>query len=156
MNREFETIDVVRGFLDASDFKYVVREDEPVIETGFVTETAKFPVRVAVHRPDERPVLVVMVYCPFRVAECDRARMAETIVRANYGFLVGGFDMDFSDGEIVFRSSMPVNDATPSEAQCRELVMVAVATMADYHRAFNRLIYGDDLSPAEAIAEVEL
>ena len=100
--------------------------------------------------------LVLIVRNALIVPEDQRVRMAELITRANFGFYIGSFDLDFSDGELVFRASMPAPDGCFTQEQCRSLIYTAMSTMDRYNHAFHRLIYGDDISPAEAVAEVEM
>ena len=51
-----------------------------------------------------------------------RPALCETIARANYGLYLGNFEMDMGDGELRFKSSLPVNDAEPSDNQIRRLI----------------------------------
>ena len=93
---------------------------------------------------------------PVVVPETRRVEMAETVTRANYGLLLGGFQLDMSDGELVFHASMPVPDGAVTCEQFHQLFDASAWSVSTYARAFNRLLYGDDLSPAEVIAEVEM
>ena len=53
-------------------------------------------------------------------------------------------------------AGMPTGDDCVSESQVACLFEAAVWTAARYHRAFGRLLYAVDLSPAEVVAEVEM
>ena len=77
-------------------------------------------------------------------------------MRANYGLAVGAFDLDMADGELSFRLGFPVADAILTSDQFRHAVVAALWTCDMYVRAFKRFLYGDDLSPVEVIAEVEM
>jgi hypothetical protein len=103
------------------------------------------------------PLLVLIaVRIPTVVPDERRSQAAETVVRANYGLLVGCFDLDMRDGTLGFRASLPVVDAVVTQEQFDATWRTALSTTDKYHRAFCRLLYGDDLSPAEVVAEVEM
>ena len=148
------TVDQLCRYLDEDGFGYSLREDGTTIETGFRARTGAF--RLVIFLRDEPALLGVMVRIPEVVPEPKRPQMAESIARANYGLSMGCFELDMSDGELDFRASIPTPGATVTHQQFRALVGAAMWTTDRYHRAFCRLIYGDDLSPAEVIAEVEM
>ena len=82
--------------------------------------------------------------------------MAETIARANHRVLLGHFALDMSDGELSFRANLLVVDGLPTHDQVGHLLAGSCWAVDRYHRAGIRLVYCDDLSPAEVIAEVEM
>ena len=142
----------VRGYLDADEFGYAVREDEPVLTSAFEGEHGVYNLAIFVHQG----VLVVSVRVPVVVPEAHRERMAETVLRANAGLLLGDFKLRYREGQLVFRAGMPIVEGAVSHPQFRMLMGAAMTTADRYYRAFCRLLHGDDLSPAEVIAEVEM
>jgi len=141
-------------FLDADGIKYRIRDNETAAEIGFSGETAVLSAVIAVR---VSPLVVgVFVRIPLMVPENRRVAMAETVSRANFGLMIGAFDLDMSTGFMGFRAAMPVGDAPVTHDQFRALIHAAFWTADRYHRAFCRLLFGDDLSPAEVIAEVEM
>ena len=154
MDQASMTMGLVCGYLDAQEWSYRLREDKPALETGVSGETCVFSICITV--VGDPANLGVLIYLPMIVPEARRLEMAEAITRANYDLLNGCFELDFSDGELRYRASMPLADGTVTEEQFRELLFYAIAMADQYARAFNRLLYGDDLSPAEVIAEVEM
>ncbi len=145
---------LVRGYLDDEEFAYRVLDDTTAVEGVVRGQHAMFSIRVRV-LPD--PLLVqTSVLLPNIVPEDRRGAVAEVVVRANAGLPLGRFDYDAASGLVTFRTAIPVLDGTLSAAQFRTLVVTALATADQYQRAFCRLLYGDDLSPAEAVAEVEM
>jgi hypothetical protein len=147
-------LDLLRSYLDEDGMEYRVREGCPVLEGGYRGDNAPFVIRISIN--DAPLSVLVTVTMPVVIAEDQRVAMADAVARANFGLLFGCFDLDMSDGTLGFRNSMPVCDGTVTHEQFRRLVGPAMGTADRYLRAFNRLIYGDDLSPAEAIAEVEM
>lgn len=156
MDEHNTTIESVCGFLEADGFHYRMCEDELSVELGFTGQDCRFLAMICVVGDPPRSSLLVLVRNPVVVPEEYRRAVAEAIIRANYGHVLGCFDLDMSDGELLFRASMPLNDGMLAEDQCRSLLYSSFAAADRYNRAFNRLVYGDDTSPAEVIAEVEM
>lgn len=148
------TLNQVCRLLEEDGFRYHLREHDSAIETGFRAKTGMF--QMVLFLREEPAMIGALVRMPDLVAESKRPAMAEAIARANYGLSLGCFEMDMSDGEMDYRIAMPTASASVSHEQLRTLLGAAMWTTNRYHRAFSRLLYGDDLSPAEVIAEVEM
>jgi hypothetical protein len=151
-----KTLDLVSAFLDEQEFRYHVCADRPAIEMRITGEHAVFPILIVVFGEEPKRGLGVCVRIPIVVPEKQRVQMAEAITRANYDLNYGCFELDMSDGELDFRTEMPIYDGEVTQRQVSFLVRRAWATADDYTRAFLRLLYAEDLSPAEVIAEVEM
>ena len=80
--------------------------------------------------------------------------MAEFLTRANYGLIIGNFEMDLTDGEVRYKTGIDVEGDRLSAALVKNLVYANVLTMDQYLPGIMRLIYAD-VSPAEAIVQVE-
>ena len=118
------------------------------------SKAALMTVHAGVDEP--RELAWVNVILPLVVPEKLRASAAETVVRVNESVLVGGFTLRMSDGFLSFRSTLPLAGSTLTLAQFNALWHASLGAAVMYHRAFARLVYGDDLSPAEVVAEVEM
>jgi len=149
------TLELLSEYLDARNMAHAVNEGGRVIETGFTGDTGIFKVSVVLWG-DAPLKLLIGVRLPIVVSEKHRPAVAEAITRANFGMGLGCFEMDMSDGCIGFKITMPIADGTVTETQFSSLMLTAMGTADTYFPALLRLIYGDDLSPAEAIAEVEM
>ena len=154
MEQAKEILHQVCDFMDADKLFYQVRDDAPVIRTGFRGDAAAFDIMIMASAIP--PVLGIYVNIPVVVPEPRRAAMAETVARANLGLCLGCFDLDMSTGQLAFRTTMPIPEATITHGQFRHLLGSATVVVDGYFPAFVRLLYGDDLSPAEVIAEVEM
>ncbi len=154
MDIENSIMEMVANVLDANDAAYGVRADDPLIDTGFVGEQGVFGVTIGLIG-DPR-CLAVSIRVPLVVPEDVRLEMADLISRANYGLIIGAFEMKTSEGLIRFRSSIPIADGEVTGEQFKDLYFASLVTADRYYRAMARLMYGDDLSPAEAVAEVEM
>ncbi|HBE57921.1 MAG TPA: hypothetical protein DDW56_10440 [Cyanobacteria bacterium UBA11366] len=48
--------------------------------------------------------------CPERVPKTKRRVLGEFLLRINYQQILGSFDLDFSDGEVRYKTSMSINN----------------------------------------------
>lgn len=151
-----KTLDTVSTYLDEEDLYYHVCADRPAIDAWFGGTHALLQVWIAMFEEEPNRGLRISVRIPIVVPQDQRVRMAEALTRANYGLDYGCFEMDMSDGELNFRAEMPIFDGEVTQNQVACLVYRAWSTANDYARAFLRLMYAEDLSPAEVIAEVEM
>lgn len=147
-------LELICRYLEEDGFTCSLREDGAAVETSFRGRTGGF--RLVVFIREEPGLVGVVVRVPEVAPEPKRPQVAEAIARANYGLTLGCFELDMSDGEIDFRVALPCHAAGLTREQFRAMMGSAMWTIDRYHRAFCRLIYGDDLSAAEVIAEVEM
>ncbi len=97
-----------------------------------------------------------LFYCvaPVKVPEEVRIALAEYITRANYGLRIGNFEMDYSDGEVRYKSSIDFEGQTLTPELIRNAIYPAVHTMDRYLSGLLRVSFGG-ATPLEAIEEVE-
>jgi hypothetical protein len=106
------------------------------------------------HAREEQKLFIFYSVCQVNAPEDKRMAVAEFLTRANYGLLIGNFELDFNDGEIRYKTSIDVEGDRPSPALVQQLVYANVLTMDRYLPGIMTVIYGS-ASPAEAIAEIE-
>jgi len=88
------------------------------------------------------------------VPEDVRPSVAEFITRANYGLRIGNFEMDYSDGEVRYKSSVDFEDEVLTYSFIKRAIYPAVQTMDKYLPGLLKVAFGAQ-SPVEAIREVE-
>jgi hypothetical protein len=82
------------------------------------------------------------------------AQVAEYITRANYGLRIGNFEMDYSDGEVRYKSSLDFEGEPLTPKLIKNAMYPAVHTMDLYLPGLLGVMYGNK-TPAEAIREIE-
>jgi hypothetical protein len=102
---------------------------------------------------EQAPQVVFYALCPLRVPADQRGAIAEFITRANYGLVIGNFEMNWTTGEVRFKTSLDVGDTYLSDSLIRPLVYGAVSTMDTYLPGIQAVLA--HTSPEEAIAQVE-
>lgn len=71
---------------------------------------------------DETARILVYSLFPDSISEVLKPRMSELICRINYGLILGNFEMDWSDGELRYKTSMDVEDIAINQTILRNLV----------------------------------
>lgn len=71
-----------------------------------------------------------------------RHPVAEGIVRVNYGLLLGGFFMDYSDGEFGYRAAIPLGEDTLSDAVIAQTAKTCLRTYDRHISVFDAVIDG--------------
>lgn len=99
--------------------------------------------------------LVFYSVLPANAAPAMRNSVAEFITRANYGMVIGNFEMDYDDGEIRYKTSVDVEGSTVTLPLIRQLVYANISIMDHYFPALMRVLYGG-IAPQEALADLML
>jgi hypothetical protein len=91
---------------------------------------------------------------PIPVPEDQRLAMAEFITRANYGLLIGNFELDFTDGEVRYKTSIDVEGGILTAGLLKQLVYANVMIMDHYLPGIQAVLEGT-MSPEAAISQIE-
>jgi hypothetical protein len=97
-----------------------------------------------------------VIYCGFqtRVPAERRPQVGEAITRANYGLRVGGFELDYTDGDLRYRIGMDLNGGELTVEMARNMIGLAVYMCDHYHDALMRVMFAGE-EAAEAIERLE-
>jgi hypothetical protein len=102
----------------------------------------------------EHPLIHFSSYVQCRVPEEKRATMAEFLTRANAGLWLGNFELDFSDGEIRYKTSLHIGDGLLTTDMVSALVGANVGTADRYLPGIMSVLW-NDVSPEDAIGLCE-
>ena len=144
--------EAVINFFETDDWPFSLIEGEPVLETVFQGQNGKLSC-YAKAREEQRQFVFYSI-CPINVPENKRLAVAEFITRANYGMVIGNFELDFTDGEIRYKTSIDVEGDRLSFALIKTLVYANVTMMDEYLPGIMAVIYGE-MNVGEAIAQIE-
>ncbi|MBA3532538.1 MAG: YbjN domain-containing protein [Ardenticatenales bacterium] len=89
-----------------------------------------------------------------KTPEDRRQALAEFITRANYGLRMGNFELDFSDGEVRFKTSLHFRAECPPEGMIEQAIYDNALTMDHYLPGIMRVMFSDT-PPLEIITEIE-
>jgi hypothetical protein len=144
--------DAVVEFFKNDEWPYTPMEGKPVLRTGFNGTNGQWTC-YAQERTDQEQMVFYSVF-PIKAPPDKLYTVAEFITRANYGMVIGNFEMDFADGEIRYKTSLDVEGETLTAGLIHHVVYANVFTMDKYFPGFMKVIYSG-LAPEDAVEEVE-
>jgi hypothetical protein len=145
-------LSAVELWLKSEDWKFVQVEGESAFRMDI---QGKSGVWTCFARTDEgREILLFHSIVPNRVPAARRGAAAEFITRANYGMLVGNFELDMNDGDVRFKTSVCVAGGALSPGMIRKVVSYNLSTLDRYLTGLNKVVYGD-ADPIKTIDEIE-
>lgn len=145
----FETI---VGFFDRDGWKYRRLGTHEAIEMGVAGEHGTYRVVVVVDQ--DRSVVRFLTFIEGKVPETRRRDVMEYLTRANYGLLLGNFEMDLADGEVRFKCAVDTEGGELSYTQYQNLLYTSVAMQDRYFPGLQTVLQGL-ADPAAAITEAE-
>lgn len=89
------------------------------------------------------------------VPEAKRPTMAEFITRANFGMIIGNFEMDYDDGEVRFKTSVDVEGSELSPPLIRQTVYANLVITDRYLPGIREVIHTKN-APLDILNRVEL
>jgi hypothetical protein len=145
-------LDGIGKFLEVDDWPYSLMEGRTVYKTGFEGKSGQFTC-YAQERGDQDQFVFYSIF-PVRAPVERTGEVAEFITRANYGMIIGNFELDYADGEIRYKTSVDVEEVEMVDPLIRHLIYANVLTMDKYFPGLMRVLYAG-IDPADAIEEVE-
>ena len=144
--------DAMVDFFKTDDWPYIQLEDRPVLSMNFDGKNAKWTC-FAQAREEQRQFIFYSV-CPVNAPAEKRPALAEFITRANYGLIIGNFELDFEDGEIRYKTSLDAEDLALNATAFKNLVYANVSMMDQYLPGIMSILYSE-ISPREMIDQIE-
>lgn len=125
-------------------------EDEGIIRGALTLRRATVPLFARVR--ETQFLVLIYTILPVRCPESKFPEMLELLTRANWGLPLGNYEMDLSDGEIRFKTSVDVEGvpldqpvgAPAAEMAITNTLMANKVAMDRYLPAILGLIYGDE------------
>jgi hypothetical protein len=92
--------------------------------------------------------------CPLAAEPEVLGLISEFLTRANYGMVIGNFELDYSDGEIRYKTSIDVEGDRLTYALIKQLVYTNILTMDQYLPGILAVLE-QNITPEQAILRVE-
>lgn len=144
--------EAAQRFFEQDDWPVERIPDQTVLRTSFRGDDGSWACVAQVREPHQQ--FVFYSFLPVRVSEDRRPAMAEFITRANYGMIIGNFEMDYADGEVRYKTSIDVEGSELTFDLARYMVYANVVTMDRYFKAA-LAVATTDMDPELAIFMVE-
>lgn len=148
------TLDLVEEYLSQENWGFERDQSGPVdiILTGVRTRVSQH--RIVIEADEERHVLVIYTFSEPPVPEERRMAVAAYLTRANYGLVLGNFELDFHDGEVRYKMSMDIEDSPLVSGTLHRMLLVSVSTLDRYFPGLMSVAFAKN-DPSEAIEEIE-
>ncbi|MFN8509936.1 MAG: YbjN domain-containing protein [Deinococcaceae bacterium] len=137
-------------FFENDDWSYNVHPDRPILRLPFNGKNGKWNC-FAQERGNQ---LLFYSVAPVNVSESMRATVAEFVTRANYGMAIGNFELDYSDGEVRYKTCIDIDDDELTDDLIKPIVYVNCLMTDKYFPGLMWVLYGG-VSPQEAVARCE-
>ena len=145
--------DAIREYLDNDDWHYKFDDELGVFNAGIAVGSKIQHVQLNIQVGEKD--FTCYFKLPLAATKEVRRKVVEYITRANYGLKNGNFELDYNDGEIRYKTFVPVlDDAAPSEELIRFSIFVGVAMVSRYSDGIAEVIFNIK-EPLEAIVEAE-
>jgi hypothetical protein len=144
-------IESVAAFLSQQGWTFE-QSSEQMLVFGYRGEHGEW-LCYALCRPELAQCLFFSV-APMAAPEVLRPAVAEFVTRANWGMVLGNFELDYRDGEIRFKTSIQVNETALTSSLLHPLIFGNLAAMDRYFPGLQAVI-GLQQTPSEAISAVE-
>jgi hypothetical protein len=144
--------DAINDFFTKDDWNFDVLEGRPVLRMGFNGDDGQW--MCFAQAREEHEQFIFYSVAPVKAPEERRGAMAEFITRANYGMIMGNFEMDFSDGEVRYKTSIDVEGSELTNPLMKQIVYANVLTMDRYLKGIMAVAFGG-VDATDAIKTVE-
>ncbi|MHB1459660.1 MAG: YbjN domain-containing protein [Armatimonadota bacterium] len=145
--------DSMKHHFETNDLAFIEKQDKDTILLPMGADKVRFDCVARAVEGQARFVFYSL--CPIKAPEAKRHEVSEAITRANYGLLIGNFEMDYADGEIRYKSSMDVDpDVGLTDRMIKDTILANLSTHDRYFPALMDVIYGA-CTPTVAIDKVE-
>ena len=139
-------------FLEAKSLTYELDEEAQMVRLGIEATNTRWRSFAC---EDDAGRFVFVSFVPIKAPETRRAACAELLIRINARLGLGHFDFDFNDGEIIFRTVVPVPKRGRPSADVIEHVIEGHSVVVDqFVPAISSVVFSG-LPPEKALALLE-
>ncbi|MBD1848181.1 YbjN domain-containing protein [Cyanobacteria bacterium FACHB-63] len=143
---------VMIDFFTEDDWAFTKLQGESILQLAFQGKHDRWTC-YAKAREDQQQFVFYSI-CPAKAPKTKRRAIAEFLTRVNYGLIVGNFELDLSDGEIRYKTSIDVEGDHLSNALIKRLVYTNVMMVDEYLPGIKAVLQAG-VSPEEAIQAIE-
>jgi hypothetical protein len=147
-------LQAVAAFFSEDGWSFEQMPERPILRLPFQGKGGRWNCYAQVRVTKDVEQVLFYSVLPLNVSVDKRAAIAEFITRANYGMALGNFELDYSDGEVRYKTSVDVTDQEIGAGLLRPLIYTNVLMMDKYMSGLIAVVYAD-VSPAEAVKQIE-
>ncbi|MBC7261328.1 MAG: YbjN domain-containing protein [Chloroflexi bacterium] len=144
--------DAMVQFFEEDGWRFQQLEGKPIIRMLFSGENGTWMCYAQAREEHQRFLFYSVMESKVPLEK--RLAVAEYLTRANYGLILGNFELDLSDGEVRYKTSIDVEGGQLTSQMIRNMVYANLMMMDKYLPGIMKVVYGD-IAPADAIAQIE-
>lgn len=122
-----------------------------VLRMAIALPNAKTDCIIDIRIPEK--IVAIFVICPVNIPEAGRKRVSEFITMANYGLILGSFEMDMDDGDLRFKTSFLYSNDDEPETVFNQHLFNSLHTMDKYFPGIMAVLFAG-LDPKIAISQI--
>ena len=145
--------DIIIEFFHREDWEFYITKNPSILRVACEGKSGKWFCYAEVDEIEQR--FAFYSVSPHQASPEKLSAVAEYTSRANYGMTIGNFELDFTDGEIRYKTSIDFQDNQPSFGAIAQLVYTNIAMMERYLPGILAVIE-EDIKPNEAIELIEI
>jgi hypothetical protein len=142
---------IIERFFESDGWVTTEQPEHDILWVGFEGTNGQW--KCCAQAREEEQQMIFYSICPRRVEPAQRTAMAEFITRANYGIVIGNFELDYSDGEVRFKTSIDVEDARLTPPLIHHLVYANLLMTDRYLPGITAIIEGQSAQLALELVE---
>ncbi len=143
---------LLTDFFGKQGWNYIQSSQWPAIQVNITSESGRWTCLAIVEEKSE--YITFISRFPSRALGRRVSACAELIARINFVLRMGAFSMNYEDGEICFRTCLPIAPAEATSAMIERLVLVNLRIVDHFYGPIMRVLHGG-VSPSEALAKAK-
>lgn len=142
-------LQIVEDTLKGQGWNHKRQAGVTLVSTGVNLHGAPVPLFILTHEAAQR--VIVFAETKINAPSGARSAVAELLHRINWSEVLGGFEMDISDGQVRYRTAIDVEGGALVPMMVRNLIMAGVVAVGQYRSAI-AAVANTGAAPAEAMA----
>ena len=151
MKNAKEPMLAVRECLDDMGLSYDVDDEQNKTTLTYTGDNGDWKIVIAIFE-DDNEIMVVSVM-PELVPYARRRIVSEFIARVNFGYTIGGFDIDYDDGEVRYKAGLSIPSTGLTAEMIRPLILSGVANADEHFFSSFKEVMAGEKTPAEAAGD---
>jgi hypothetical protein len=131
--------------------QFFVDEDEGEIHLVFKGNNSRYDCYT--ETCDKSKTFLVYSYMRYKILPKKRQNIAEYLTRANFELTCGNFEMNFSDGEVRYRTSINIEDGNLTNDMIAQLLYGNIESMDRYYPGIMSIV-NSEISPEDALHQI--
>lgn len=151
MDTAMSLYDAMVEFFRADQWPYLALAGSPAVTMNFEGQQARWTCYAQVREAERQFIFYSL--CPVIIPEDKRADVLEFITRANYGLIIGNFEMDLDTGEVRYKTSFDCEDVPVTAALFKNVIYPNLAMLDQFLPGILSVVYAESAAAEGAAVE---